>query len=100
MQLNISGHHVEITESLNGYVTEKFGRIERHSDFINSIQVILSIEKLSQKAEATVRVNGAEIFANSDSEDMYAAIDLLVDKLDRQLLKHKDKTLARKQGSR
>ena len=100
MQLNISGHHVEITDALNDYISEKFGRLERHSDFINTIQVILSVEKLLHKAESTVRVNGAEIFANADSEDMYAAVDLLVDKLDRQLLKHKDKAIARKQGSR
>lgn len=100
MQLNISGHHVDVTQALNDYVHEKFSRLERHADYINSIQVILSVEKLVQKAEATIRINGAEIFANSDSEDMYAAIDTLLDKLDRQLLKHKDKLISRKQSAR
>ncbi len=100
MQLNISGHHVEVTQSLSGYVNEKFARLERHADYINTIQVILSVEKLIQKAEATVRITGAEIFATSDSEDMYAAIDSLVDKLDRQLLKHKERHITRKQSAR
>ena len=92
MQINISGHHVELTESLTDYVNDKFEKLERHVDGISSIQVILSIEKLTQKAEATIRIKGGEIFATADSEDMYAAIDSLTDKLDRQLLKHKDKT--------
>ena len=100
MQLNISGHHVEVTQSLKDYVQEKFSKLERHADFINNVQVILSVEKLQHKAEATVRIRGAEIFANSESEDMYAAIDTLVDKLDRQLLKHKEKLITRKQHAR
>ena len=100
MQLNISGHHVEVTDSLNDYVHEKFARLERHTDYINTIQVILSVEKLIQKAEATVRITGAEIFATSESDDMYAALDSLVDKLDRQLLKHKERHITRKQSAR
>lgn len=91
MQLNISGHHVEVTDSLKTYVEEKLQKLERHFDHINNVQVILRVEKLEQKAEATVHMSGAEIFAHAESEDMYASIDSLVDKLDRQVLKHKEK---------
>lgn len=91
MQLTISGHHVEVTDALREYVNTKVARLERHHDRITSTQVILSVEKLQQKAEATLHVAGADIFANSESEDLYAAIDTLIDKLDRQLIKHKEK---------
>lgn len=99
MQLSISGHHVELTESINEYVHNKFERLERHSDHITQVHVILSIEKNRQQAEATAHVTGAELFANADAEDMYAAIDQLIDKLDRQVLKHKEKLVARHHGS-
>jgi putative sigma-54 modulation protein len=92
MQLNISGHHLDITESIKDYVTNKLSRLERHHDRITSTSVILSVDKLIQKAEATVHVSGGEFFANSENEDLYAAIDDLTDKLDRQLIKHKEKT--------
>ena len=95
MQINLTGHHVDITDSLRGYVNEKFQRLERHFDHINNVHVILSIEKLRQIAEANMHLNGGEIFANAESPDMYAAIDSLVDKLDRQLIKHKEKMLRR-----
>lgn len=98
MQITVSGHHVEVTKSMSDYVSEKFSKLERHSDNINSINVILTVEKLSQRAEATIRIKGGEIFANSDSEDMYAAIDSLTDKLDRQLLKQKEKSIGRKRA--
>ncbi|QSA97952.1 ribosome hibernation-promoting factor, HPF/YfiA family [Methylococcus sp. EFPC2] len=91
MQLNISGHHIEVTDALKNYVTEKFQRLERHFDQVIDIQVILSVEKLAQKAESTVHVNGANLFAEDTQEDLYAAIDGLVDKLDRQIIKHKEK---------
>jgi len=91
MQINMTGHHVDITESLKDYVHEKFERLERHFDQINNVHVILSIEKLRQIAEANMHINGGEIFANSEDSDMYASIDSLVDKLDRQLIKHKEK---------
>lgn len=91
MQINLTGHHLEITDSLRKYVYEKFERIERHFDHINNVHVILQVEKLRQIAEAKLNVNGGEIFANSESEDMYAAIDTLIDKLDRQVIKHKEK---------
>ncbi|MEY4474809.1 MAG: ribosome-associated inhibitor [Pseudomonadota bacterium] len=91
MQLNITGHHVEITEALREFVTTKFAKLEQYFDHINQVYVVLSVEKIKQIAEATVHVNGGELHASSDQEDMYAAIDILVDKLTRQLNKHKDK---------
>jgi putative sigma-54 modulation protein len=92
MQLNVSGHHVEVTEPLRDYVEAKFERLQRHFDQITNTQVTLIVEKMVQKAEATVHISGADIFAQAESEDMYAAIDALADKLDRQLIKHKEKT--------
>ena len=91
MQLNLTGHHVDITDALRGYVTEKLERIERHFDHVTNVHVILSVEKLRNKAEATVHVNGADLYADCTDEDMYAAIDALADKLDRQIKKHKEK---------
>ena len=91
MQISISGHHLEVTDALKDYVTAKLERLTNHFDRITSIQVTLSVEKLIQKAEATVHVSGKDLFADATSEDLYAAIDLLADKLDRQLIKHKEK---------
>ena len=91
MQLNLTGRHVEITDSLRDYVNSKFAKLERHFDHINNVHVILDVEKLSQKAEATLHVNGGELFASTQHQDMYAAIDSLIDKLDRQVIKHKEK---------
>jgi len=91
MQINLTGHHVEITDSLRTYVDTKFNKLERHFDHISNVHVILNVEKLSQKAEATVHLSGAEVFASSENTDMYAAIDSMVDKLDRQVIKHKEK---------
>jgi len=98
MQLNISGHHVELTEALKEYVNEKFQRLERHFDQISNTNVTLQVEKLRQIAEATVNINGGELHAKAENEDMYAAIDALVDKLDRQILKHKEKQVSRMHG--
>jgi len=91
MQVNLSGHHVDVTDALRAYVDEKIARLERHFDHVTNVRVILSVEKLNKKAEATVHIAGADVFADSVHEDMYAAIDALVDKLDRQVLKHKEK---------
>ena len=91
MQLNVSGHHVEITDSLRGYVESKIERLERHFDLVSDVHCILTVEKLRHKAEAKVNVNGDTIFAETTEEDMYAAIDGLVDKLDRRVRKHKEK---------
>ncbi len=95
MQLNISGHHLDVTEPIKNYVTSKVDKLQRHNDRITTANVILSIDNLVQKAEATVHVSGGEFFANSEHEDLYAAIDTLVDKLDRQLIKHKEKQRGR-----
>jgi len=91
MNLTVTGHHLDITDSLRHYVTSKMDRIERHSDDVIDIHVVLTVEKQRQMAEATVNVKGAKLFADTSEEDMYAAIDLLTDKLDRQLIKHKEK---------
>ncbi len=91
MQLNITGHHVEITPALRTYVTEKLGRLERHFDHVTNVHVVLSVEKLRQKAEATIHITGNDLYADCTEEDMYAAIDALADKLDRQIKKHKEK---------
>jgi putative sigma-54 modulation protein len=91
MQINISGHHLEVTDSLKDYVTTKLERLGHHHDRITSTHVILSVDKLIQKAEATLHVSGKDIFADAIHDDLYAAIDALADKLDRQLIKHKEK---------
>jgi putative sigma-54 modulation protein len=91
MQVSLSGHHVEITDSLRNYVDEKIQRLERHFDQALDIHVVLTVEKLRHKAEATMHISGGNLFADDVQEDMYAAIDGLVDKLDRQGKKHKEK---------
>ena len=91
MQINISGRHVEVTDSMREYVTSKLERLTHHHDRITSTNVILSVDKLIQKAEATIHVSGKDVHADATHEDLYAAIDLLTDKLDRQLIKHKEK---------
>jgi putative sigma-54 modulation protein len=91
MQINITGHHVEVTTSLRAYVTEKMQKLARHFDQVNSISVILKVEKLQQHAEATVNAGGRTIFATETAMDMYASIDGLVDKLDRQVRRYKDR---------
>ena len=91
MQINLTGHHIEITTSLRQYVEEKFTKLERHFDQINNVHVILNVQKMQQKAEAKLHLAGGEVFARSENADMYAAIDSLIDKLDRQVIKHKEK---------
>lgn len=91
MQINISGHHIDVTPALRDYVTEKFARIERHFENATDINCILTVEKLEHKAEATLNVSGSQLHAHSVEADMYAAIDAMVDKLDRQVRKHKEK---------
>ena len=91
MQIDITGHHIEVTDPLRDYVKEKFERLERHFDNVVDVHVILTVEKLDQKAETTLNVSGARLYADAVDEDMYAAIDALTDKLDRQVVKHKEK---------
>ena len=92
MQISITGHHMDVTRSLKDYIENKFSRLERHFDNMTKIHVILTVEKERQKAEAQIHVSGGTVYADMEHEDMYAAIDRLVDKLDRQLKKHKEKT--------
>ena len=95
MNLSISGHHLDVTPALRDYVTQKLERITRHFDRMIDIKVFLSVDKLVQKAEITLRVRGRDIHCACVDQDLYAAIDLLIDKLDRQVLKHKGKSGAR-----
>jgi putative sigma-54 modulation protein len=91
MQLTVTGHHIEVTEALRNYVAKRLARLERHFDHMTNVHCILTVEKLRHKAEATVHVGGGTIHADSIEENMYAAIDMLVDKLDRQVKKFKEK---------
>ena len=91
MQLNVTGHHVEVTPALRGYVMKKLERIGRHFDRVIDVLCVLTVESLRQKAEASLHVSGNAIHAHATEEDMYAAIDLLADKLDRSIKKHKEK---------
>ncbi|MFT4718896.1 MAG: putative sigma-54 modulation protein [Candidatus Azotimanducaceae bacterium] len=91
MQINVSGHHVDVTDSLRSYVVTKLDKLERHFDKITHMNVILSVDKQRQKAESTVHISGGEVYADAESDDLYAAIDKLTDKLDRQLIKQKEK---------
>lgn len=91
MNLKLSGHHLEITSAMRDYITGKLGRIKRHFDDVIDVNVILSVDNLEQKIEASVHLSGKDIFVESHDTDMYAAIDTLVDKLDRQILRHKEK---------
>ena len=91
MQIDVTGHHVELTDPLRNYVSEKFERLERHFDHVTDVHVILSVEKLRHTAEATIHISGGKLFADSTNKNMYAAIDSLTNKLDRQIKKHKEK---------
>jgi len=94
MNINITGHHVDITPAIREYVQSKLDRVIRHFDNVTSTQVVLSVDKLKQKAEVTLHVKGKDIHAESIESDLYAAIDTLADKLDRQMVKHKEKKSA------
>lgn len=91
MNLKINGHHLEITPALHDYASSKLERVTRHFDNVIDVSATLSVEKLKQKAEVTVHLSGKDIYVEAIAEDMYAAIDNLVDKLDRQVQKHKQK---------
>jgi putative sigma-54 modulation protein len=92
MQLDLSGHHVEITESLRAYVLKKFERISRHCEQLIDVHCVLTVEKhVRHKAEATLMLRGIKIHADATDDNMYAAIDALADKLDRSVKKHKEK---------
>jgi putative sigma-54 modulation protein len=101
MQIKISGHHVSVTKAMEANIYEKFARVERHFDQINSMHVVLSLDnhhtdcshkgQMNHKAEAIIRVPGAELFAQASADDMYVSIAMLSEKLDRQILKHKSR---------
>jgi len=91
MNLTVSGHHLAVTPAIRNYVQNKLDRVARHFDHVIDVNVVLSVQKLRQKAEVTVHVRGKDIFVESNDQDLYAAIDLLADKLDRQILKYKER---------
>jgi putative sigma-54 modulation protein len=91
MQINLTGKNIQITDPLRTYVEGKFARINRHFDDLIDVHVVLDVAKLEQHAEATIKTRGKAIFADARESDMYAAIDALTDKLDRQVIKHKEK---------
>src|SRR5690242_3576002 len=99
MNLHVTGHQLPITPAIREYISTKLERITHHFDHVIDVNVIMSVEKLAQKAEATVRVRGRDIFCEASAPDMYAAIDGLVDKLDRTIIKHKEKTLSGRHAS-
>ncbi len=98
MNLTVTGHHVDVTSSMRNYVTGKMERLQRHSENLFGVQVTLTVEKMRQKAEATIQVSGTKLHAATTEPDMYAAIDLLTDKLDRQLIRHKEKQKAQRRS--
>ena len=91
MQISVTGHHIEVTQALRSYVEKKLDRITRHFDQVIDVHCVLTVEKLEQKAEATLHVSGSAIHADAIDPNMYAAIDALTDKLDRCVKKHKEK---------
>ena len=91
MNLNVSGHHLEVTPAIRSYVRSKLERVMRHFDHVIDAHVILTVDKLRQKAEVTLHVSGKDLHCKCEQDDLYAAIDLLADKLDRQVLRYKDK---------
>jgi putative sigma-54 modulation protein len=91
MQLTITGHHIDVTPALKNKIESKLSKLERHFDHLTDIHCVLTVEKLQHKAEATVHLSGGTIHADAINEDMYAAVDALVDKLSRQVTKHKEK---------
>jgi len=91
MQLHISGHHLDITSAIKQHTTEKLSKIKHHFDNVMNVNMILEVQKDVQKAEATIHLSGADLFAKAQSTDMYVSIDQLINKLDSQIIKHKEK---------
>jgi len=91
MQLSISGHHLDITEAIKQHSIEKLSKIKHHFDHLINIDMILGVDKDVQKAEATIHVSGADLFAKAESDNLYVSIDQMVNKLDSQIKKHKEK---------
>jgi putative sigma-54 modulation protein len=93
MNLQITGHHLQITPAIRDHVAHKLEKITAHFDHVIDINVIMTVEKLRHRVEATMHLSGKEIFCETQAEDMYVAIDHLVNKLDRAVIKHKEKNL-------
>ena len=91
MQLHISGHHLDITSAIKQHTNEKLSKIKHHFDNVMNVNMILEVQKDVQKAEATIHLSGADLFAKAQSNDMYVSIDQLINKLDSQIIKHKEK---------
>jgi putative sigma-54 modulation protein len=91
MQLNLSGHHLDITSSIRQHTSDKLTKIKHHFDNVMNVNMTLEVQKDLQKAEATIHVSGADLFAKAQSSDMYVSIDQLINKLDSQIIKHKEK---------
>jgi putative sigma-54 modulation protein len=91
MQLHISGHHLDITSAIKNHTNEKLSKIKHHFDNVINVNMILEVQKDVQKAEATIHLSGADLFAKAQSTDMYVSIDQLINKLDSQIIKHKEK---------
>jgi putative sigma-54 modulation protein len=98
MNLNLTGNHLDITPAIRDYVIAKLDRITRHFDHVIDVQVVMSVAKLRHKVEANLHARGKDIHVEAVELDMYAAIDALVDKLDRQVVKHKEKLALRRHG--
>jgi putative sigma-54 modulation protein len=96
MNLHLTGQHLQITPAIRDYLELKLARITHHFDHVIDVNIIMSVEKLRQKVEASVHVRGKDIFCESTDSDMYAAIDSMIDKLDRNIIKHKEKNLAQR----
>lgn len=96
MNLHLTGRHLDITPAIRDYAIGKISKIKRHFDNVIDVNIVLSVEKLKQKAEATMHISGKDVFVECEDENLYAAIDGLVDKLDRQVMKHKEKLSARR----
>lgn len=98
MHITVSGQQIVITDTLRDYASEKIGRIQKHFDHVTNTNVVLHVEKNRHQAEATIHTKGATLHADAAGADMYAAIDALADKLDRQVLRHKEKLIVRQRG--
>jgi len=96
MNLNLTGRHLEITPAIRQHVTDKIAKIKGHFEGVMDVTIILSVEKLRQKAEGSVHLSGKDVFVESDDENLYVAIDAMIEKLDRQIIKHKEKYAARR----
>lgn len=99
MQITVSGQSVDVTDALRSYASDKIGRLQKHFDHMTTTNIVLNVEKNRHLAEGTINARGAQLHAAADGQDMYAAIDSLADKLDRQVLKHKEKSTEHRNGN-